>query len=204
VQSGNAVREQVQVQHVTDGDTVVLSDSRRVRLIGINAPEMKRNIERSMHPQATAARDLINAEIRANPSVQLVIGNEAEDQYGRTLAHVLLATGENLATILLARGLAAATAVSPNTRCASYYQRIEAAARVQLRGVWVVAVKQHRKEWILRLKGGAEIMATPELMPASNWQQLNQQTVEVRGWFSRHNGKTRVRLHHPSNLSVSP
>ena len=34
--------EQVTVRYVSDGDTLILSDNRKIRLIGINTPEVAR------------------------------------------------------------------------------------------------------------------------------------------------------------------
>jgi len=227
-QHAEANIESVQVQHVTDGDTVVLSDNRRVRIIGINAPEMAKASERILHGEANAARDVINEVLAKNSSLQMVIGNEAQDQYGRTLAHLLLPNGENLATHLLARGLAAATAVSPNVRCAEYFLRIESVAREQARGVWqyaknpwlasidnrrelrgfhilhdtVTAVNQRRNDWVMELKSGANVVGKATLFSKEQWQALVNKPIEVRGWFGRHKGRTRVRLHHPVNLAV--
>jgi len=43
--SSSAKPESVQIQKVSDGDTVVLSDGRKVRIIGINAPELSKKTE---------------------------------------------------------------------------------------------------------------------------------------------------------------
>ena len=226
----SAVSEPAKIHAVTDGDTVVLADQRKVRVIGINAPELSKKSERTLHDEAFAAQALIENIIEKNPAITLVLGDEPKDRYGRVLAHVLFQDGSNFATELLARGLAAASAVSPNTRCADYYQRIETAARNQQRGVWkdnnnpwfatdvpvrsiqgfhlitdrVEEVSLRKKRWIIRLSRGVTVSASTSLLSKQEALALNKQTVEVRGWFGRINGSTGVRLHHRSNLTVNP
>ena len=87
------------VRHVSDGDTLVLDNGQKVRLIGVDTPEMSdearnhRNAARN-HLSAGIVRDFA---VRAK---QFVIGQvqgrkvrleydwERTDKYGRTLAYV--------------------------------------------------------------------------------------------------------------------
>jgi endonuclease YncB( thermonuclease family) len=118
------IDERVQVVYVYDGDTVKLADGRRVRLIGINTPEMAREGEAG-EPLAQAARasvqDMLN---RGNRVLQLQYGTQHNDHYGRLLAHAYLDSGENLSARLLQQGLATALVVPPNTRAMDCYQRL--------------------------------------------------------------------------------
>jgi len=226
----NAAREWVDVERVTDGDTIVLTDRRRVRVIGINSPELSKPSERKLKAEAEAAREIASELIQSSDRVQLVHGDEAFDRHGRTLAHVLFSDGSSLASELILRGLAAATAVSPNTRCAAHHRALELNAREERRGLWqhadnpwhataddkrrlagfhiltdqVVNVKQTKRNWRLQLSGGAIVNGTKSLMSESEWQALANQTITVRGWFGQQNGKPIVRLHHLANLHRQP
>ncbi|MBC6497008.1 MAG: thermonuclease family protein [Alphaproteobacteria bacterium GM7ARS4] len=71
------------VHHVIDGDTLVLSDGRVVRLLGINASEL--------HPHemegARAARDMLTSLVEGQP-ISLHFHQRKKDRHGRLLAHV--------------------------------------------------------------------------------------------------------------------
>ncbi len=92
------------VKRVVDGDTLVLSDGRRVRLIGVDTPEvhasakLKRDAERTRHD----ARAIQQLGRRAEMFVKALIEGRSvrlefdqhnkshrnKDRYGRTLAYV--------------------------------------------------------------------------------------------------------------------
>ena len=76
-----------------DGDTVRLKDNRRVRLLGINAPELRRK----NHPGealAIEARNALRALVEQHSyRAGLRFGSERDDRYGRTLAHLYVIPG---------------------------------------------------------------------------------------------------------------
>ena len=84
----------LRVNHVVDGDTIYGTGDyeEKVRLIGINAPELGYNGEASdcyadeAHAQA---RILINGRL-----VWLTFDGQCEDSYGRTLAYVHFDQGD--------------------------------------------------------------------------------------------------------------
>ena len=121
-------------QRVTDGDTLRLQDGRRVRLIGINAPELGRNGKPS-EPYAQAARRALQTLVDGQP-LQLVTGNEATDRYGRTLGYLFDQRGENLEAQLLAQGMGYAVAIPPNLDLVDCHVAAEQAARDARLGLW--------------------------------------------------------------------
>lgn len=82
---------------VLDGDTLRLSDGRRVRLLSVDTPELGR-------PCADAARDFARAFV-AGGELRLVPEQPRHDTYGRLLADVEVG-GRSLSRALLAAGLA--------------------------------------------------------------------------------------------------
>jgi len=121
---------------VHDGDTVRLEDGRKVRLIGINTPELERD-DTPAQAFATEARDALTAAIAAhNNRVGLVYGVERHDRYKRTLAHLFTPDGENLQAQLLLQGMATAIAHPPNTAYSECYARQEKTARCDDAGIW--------------------------------------------------------------------
>lgn len=72
----------ITVQHVYDGDTLTLSDQKRVRLLGIDCPELK-----AKQAFAEAAKEYTKS-LCARQEIWLLI--DGEDHYGRLLGHVFV------------------------------------------------------------------------------------------------------------------
>ena len=130
------VDEYAIVRYVHDGDTVRLRDGRKVRLIGINAPELAID-DKPAQALSTNARDELRDAIGAHDNrVGLVFGKEHKDHYGRTLAHLFNPDGVNLQAGLLEQGLATTLTIPPNDRFSDCYRKAERAARCKQRGLW--------------------------------------------------------------------
>ena len=124
------------VVEVTDGDTVVveLADGsrERVRYIGIDTPESTPDqpLECFGDEAAEANRRLVE-----DRQVQLRLGPERRDDYGRLLAFVrvdgLLVNAE-----LIRGGFARVLTIAPNDQLASRFELLEAAAGRAGRGLW--------------------------------------------------------------------
>lgn len=126
----------VAVRYVHDGDTVHLEDGRKVRLIGINAPELARD-DAPEQAFARDAREALDRAIAANGyRVGLVYGKERKDRYKRTLAHLFTPDGANLQALLLAQGMAAAIPHPPNLAFTECYSEQERAARCSNERIW--------------------------------------------------------------------
>ncbi len=87
------------VEHVIDGDTLDLADGTRIRILGIDAPES----DACWGPQATATATSL---LEGRP-VELRYAGECTDDYGRTLASVIVG-GRDAATTLARAGAACA------------------------------------------------------------------------------------------------
>ena len=128
--------ETARVKYVHDGDTVHLQDGRKLRLIGINAPELARDNRPAQAFARAARKQLLGAITAGGDRVGLVYGTERHDQYGRTLAHLFTVDGKNLQALLLEQGMAAAIAHPPNLAYTDCYQQQERAARRRGAGIW--------------------------------------------------------------------
>ncbi len=132
--------ETAQVKTVYDGDTVQLQDGRKVRLIGIDTPEIysrKRAIAEDVKARGEAARRaLVQRLQQSGQRVLLAYGHERFDRYGRTLAHVYLDDGTNLHSWLITQGHAIAFTTPPNDRMSPCYRQQEKTAREAGRGIW--------------------------------------------------------------------
>lgn len=127
--------ETTQVRSITDGDTLRLQDGRKLRLIGINTPELAHE-GRPAEAYATEARDTLEQLFANSKTVRLLYGIEEKDRYGRLLAHAFLEDGSNVQTQLLKQGMALSITFPPNTRLADCYSRQEKIARCEKAGIW--------------------------------------------------------------------
>ena len=116
------------VLRIVDGDTLVLTDKRKVRLIGVNAPELA-HYSKKEEPLALTAKQFIASLLSLNKKITLKYGRQQKDRYGRTLAHIFLDDGRNLNALLLERGLASAIVVPPNSQFNECYFGLEQSAR---------------------------------------------------------------------------
>lgn len=137
-ESGKAVVADVVVLRVIDGDTVDLQDGRRIRLIGIDTPEMgyspRAQVEGVNDPFAEEATAFLR-ELAEGRTVRLEFGPEPEDRYGRTLAYLFLEDGAHLNAELLRRGYARAYRRFQHPRL-NEFLTLEEEARQAERGLW--------------------------------------------------------------------
>jgi endonuclease YncB( thermonuclease family) len=197
-----------QLERVVDGDTVHLEGGLKVRVLGLNAPELGRG--KPGQPMAQQARRAAVAFFGDNQRVGLQLGSQDRDHYGRTLAHVFNQQGDNLAASLLAQGMAWLVVIAPNTRYADCLAQQRQQARTALRGVWSVAeyqplnasqmqpgmsgfmrvrgkiskVTTSRKSWWLEMgKLAIRISRDDEkYFPVDGISSLLGQTLTVSGW----------------------
>ena len=127
--------ETVNISYIYDGDTLRLSDGRKVRLIGINTPELARK-QKPAEPFAHEAKQALKALVKKGQSIHLIHGKDKKDHYGRTLAHTYLASGQNIQEELISQGLASVITIPPNTKFAACYLAIENTARCSRLGLW--------------------------------------------------------------------
>lgn len=134
------IEQTARVNYVYDGDTLQLESGRKIRLIGIDTPEVfsrKYQIPADIKQQGLQARDALQSLLnRSSRRVQLAYGQQSQDRYGRTLAHVFLPDGTNLQAELIARGHAIAFTTPPNDRMSDCYRTQEQGARQQQLGIW--------------------------------------------------------------------
>lgn len=222
--------ETATIERITDGDTVVLSDNRRVRLIGINTPELNEP-DKQLQQAAVDARNTLQTLLPDNEPVLLYVGRESNDRHGRLLAHVVRQADQlAVAPVLLKQGQALHSAVAPNTLCATHFAKLENAARTQKIGVWqfanmlrtkaanmssqsrgfklitgtITQVQTKPRHTQLTLDNRLAVLVRKELASqlekAGTLRQLLGQPVEVRGWLSGKKNNTRLWLQHSANL----
>jgi micrococcal nuclease len=116
---------------VVDGDTVVLTQIGKSRLIGIDTPEVYGKVE-CYGPEASAfAKRLLTGR-----RVRYLTGAEPRDRYGRALVYVWLEDGRFVNELLVARGYARTLEIAPNIRFAARFRERSSEARTAARGLW--------------------------------------------------------------------
>lgn len=229
--AADRIDERVRISFVQDGDTLMLQDGRRLRLIGINTPELGQR-DRGPQPGAIAARDRLRQLVFANrQQLQLRYDQERHDRYGRLLAHAFFTDGGNVVEQLLSEGAGAQLVVPPNTWQAGCYREAARAARTQGRGIW--ALPDYRPTpaerltlrsegfhilrgrvshvsdsvsatWI-NLAGNAALRierADLEQFRGVDFAALPGRDIEAQGWIQVRNGQPRMTLRHPAALEI--
>jgi len=220
--------ETVGVRQVVDGDSLNLVDGRKVRLIGINAPELGRD-GNTDEPLAIRARDELR-DIIAGRAITLKLGPDKKDHYGRTLAYVILVDGSFAGEKLLQMGLASMIAVPPNIEHLNRYRRAEAFARQQRIGIWahpwfrpvpaesldqtrtgyrfvsgqIQRVGKSRKYYYFDLTRDFTIAIKRDHWHyfGGNPDRWRGRTIVARGWIGRMSDKLRMRIGHPAMIEV--
>lgn len=117
------------VERIADGDTFSCRDGRRVRLIGIDAPELRQG------DSGRRARDALSRMVPPGTAVRLERDVASRDRYGRDLAHVWI--GPRLVSeALVLEGWAMLYTVPPNVKYAERLERAQKKARAAGAGLW--------------------------------------------------------------------
>ncbi len=126
--------ETAKVAYVIDGDTVVLSDGRKVRYIGINSPELGRGPSqtRECFASQAAAR---NRALTEGKEVRLVRDHSDVDKFGRLLRYVYV-DDKFVNELLVREGFARARTYPPDVSKQEELEKAQAEARAAGRGLW--------------------------------------------------------------------
>jgi len=135
------------VTRAVDGDTLKLENGQRVRLIGIDTPEMHESAK--LHRDAQhSGQDVSTIQALGRQSyeftkklvegkrVRLEFDVDKHDQYGRLLAYVYLKDGTFVNAEIVKQGYASLMTYPPNVRYVDLFQQLYRQARENQRGLW--------------------------------------------------------------------
>jgi endonuclease YncB( thermonuclease family) len=222
--------ERVVSAQVFDGDTLALTDGRKVRLLGIDTPEIGRD-DRPSEPFAEDAKALLDGLAGPGADLRLRLDVERFDRFGRTLAHVFRDDGGNVQARLLEAGFATTLVVPPNQWSADCYAGLETEARRQHLGIWalpryqpvpaedlpasargfrlitgrVQRVGESRGNlWLNLARHVAIRIPKDDLVYFGDLdpRRLMGRRLEVRGWIQERRGELRITLRHPAALKL--
>lgn len=216
------------VEKVFDGDTILLSNGRKVRFLGINTPEVA-----GRNKQAEAggeqAKQWLKAQLEGK-KVALEPDVEREDAYHRLLAHVFTEEKQHLNLVLVEQGLAFVSIHPPNLKYAPALYAAQASAEQEKQGLWaderyqaqpytdldesnyqgwhritgiVKAAKRTAKSVYLQFSETVAIQldnADLDLFPSLD--VYSGKRVEARGWVSRSKGRFAIKVRHPGDIKL--
>jgi micrococcal nuclease len=116
----------------TDGDTLYLSGIGKVRLIGIDTPEVFGTTECF----GRAASAFAKRVLPPGTHVRYRLGVDPRDRYGRALAYLYLQDGRMFNELLAERGYATPMTIPPNVDYAVRFVAAAKRAREANRGLW--------------------------------------------------------------------
>ena len=132
----------VYAKWVADGDTIIIDDGRRVRYIGIDAPEIDYENHRAA-PMGYAAQSK-NRQLVEGRQLKLEYDREKKDHYGRTLAYVHRSDGLFVNLELLKQGYAYVLSRCPNTSKAGLLLSAQREAMRDGKGIWRLLRKDEK------------------------------------------------------------
>lgn len=216
----------VRVKTVYDGDTVVLDDGRKIRLLGINTPEIQHR-DNAADAGGDEAKAWLISKLK-EAKVRIETDAEKTDSYGRTLAYLFTENKEHINVLLVAQGLAQVSIFPPNLKYVSELVNAQQQAEAAKLGIWqrpeyaaipveqlteaghfgwtrligkVRAVRPERKFVYLDFTDcfNARIdMDGLSLFP--DLASFQGKTIEVRGWLNRRKDKFSMLIRHPSAI----
>ncbi len=220
----------VRIKHVIDGDTVILANGDRLRMIGIDAPEIGYRGKASQ-AGAISARDFLKGLINSRDDYPVSFEPQRRDRYGRTLGHLFLTDNRNIQALILAGGFAAPLNIPPNIAFSNCYQQQVTKAMQARLGIWkldqyqaVAANLLSGNEQGYRIIYGRifDTATTPssiwlhmqlslairiaredlQYFPDFHPDELPGRDIRVRGKLYRYKTQLRLRLRHPADMEI--
>jgi micrococcal nuclease len=214
------------VRTVYDGDTVVLDDGQKVRLLGINTPEIQHRGNQA-DAGGNEAKSWLIAKLK-DGKVRLETDVEKTDSYGRTLGHLFTENNQHINVLLVAAGLAEASIWPPNLKYTNELVKAEQQAENAKLGIWqrpeyaAIPVEQltdeghhgwtrivgkvhsiHATKKFIYLEFSDRFDARIEREWLSLFPDVNSyqgKTIEVRGWLNKRKDKFSMLIRHPSAI----
>ena len=117
----------IKAERIIDGDTLIISTSETIRLIGIDSPERGK-------PYSKIAAEALESFV-ASKCLRLEKAITETDKYNRELRYVY---ADNLFVneALVSNGLAKTLSIEPNTRYKEQFEKAEAYAKNNNLGMW--------------------------------------------------------------------
>lgn len=142
---GSSSREKATVLRVVDGDTVVLTDGRKLRYIGIDTPE---TVKPGVAPECFGHEaSLKNKELVEGKQIEMEKDVSEVDRYGRLLR--LVYVGDIFVNDAMVReGYAYASTYPPDVKYSEQFKDAERDAQTHSAGLWAASCPVHKGDKI--------------------------------------------------------
>jgi endonuclease YncB( thermonuclease family) len=126
------------LKYVIDGDTIVLQNNKRVRLLGINTPEIahKKYKPKSEDELFGLESKLELKKLLENKNIYLFVDNEKRDKYGRLLAWVFDSKKKLVVENIIGKGLGFWEPNYRHNRFIECLKKVEEKSRKAKLGIW--------------------------------------------------------------------
>jgi len=170
--------EQGTVRNVYDGDTLTLTDERRVRLLGIDTPEIKEG-----QPYAEEAKEYTKSRCDEK-DVWLTFDGDREDHYGRLLAFVWVKADGGYLCVnegIVAAGLASVYSPDSDSKTSNYDKLValQKSAKEEKRGKWA----SFRNRTVVKTKNGSayHVRSCEHLSGVVHLEEMTESEAMDRG-----------------------
>jgi len=216
------------VEKVFDGDTILLSTGQRIRLLGINTPEVAgRNKEAESGGET--AKNWLNQRL-AGKKIRLEYDVEKQDKYHRTLAYVFTEDKQHINLELVRLGLATVNIYPPNLKYVDTLLSAQDEAEQAGLGIWrdptyapldfkslntnnykgwkrvtgrILGLKKTKKYSYLQLSNRISVRIENKALnlfpPLKSYIGTK---VEARGWTIKQKVRFVIPIRHPGELKV--
>lgn len=216
------------VRKVYDGDTLLLSDGRKIRLLGINTPEVEHS-DKAAQAGGDAARKWLTQQL-LKKRVRLEFDQEKRDKYKRHLAHIFTEQELHINRELVRLGYASINIFPPNLNYIAELLAAEQEAEVSQLGIWkypeyqakltaeldkhnkrgwqriegtVLSVKNTRKSSYLKLNDNFSVrIKKKHLQYFDKPESLIGKNIELRGWVNKYKKGFSMLVKHPSAIKI--
>lgn len=198
------------VERIIDGDTIVVTGGERVRLIGIDTPEVGQD-----ECYAMEATNFLASLLPPETGVRLVADVGETDQYGRTLAY-LYRTGDGLFVNaeMVAEGYAGLLTTPPNVAHVDEFQALAEEAREAGLGLWSACLVESTSTSLVGESGMPVVISAINFdAPGKDNDNKNGEWVRLEhkgsgrlglgGWRLEDEGPNHV-YHFPAAFSLGP
>ena len=134
-------QEFVKVKRVVDGDTIILETGERVRLLGVNTPEVnhpKKAVEAFGKEASEFTQRMVEGKL---VRLETDLPASANDKHSRIRAYVFLQDGTHLNAEIIRQGYGFAVSGRTPLKYEYEFRRLEQEAREKRRGLWALAGK---------------------------------------------------------------
>ena len=216
------------VRKVYDGDTVLLTDGRKIRLLGINTPEIE-HANQVAQVGGDAARKWLTQQLLGT-KIRLEFDQEKRDKYKRYLAHIFTKHGVHINYELVRLGFASTNIFPPNLKYVPELLAVEQEAETSQLGIWgypdyrtkmtgelskknkqgwqritgkVTRIKSTRKNSYLKLTNNFDVRINKKyLQYFTDMENLIGKKIEVRGWVNKYKNGFLMQVKHPGAIKI--